>query len=238
MPNFAIATEEHVISKGMDLINKLAQPGEKKGETLARLFSIVEEKLDGEVMKRSGVDVAALDASLSNIRSMFISSISGREELEISYAKSISELKDKILIIEEERDRGIREAKADVDRYEQKAILASNSMLKLDKERKALEDQLSTTQDLIAEIRKSNESLAKELASLKGELSAKNEALQKMSVVSEKVRELESILERERMQAAFDLENALLKKDAEYKDRIYQLEKENVELKRTVKEER
>ena len=81
MANFAVNASDAVIAKGKDLLEKMANPGEKQGDVLERIFKIVEEHKDGETMKKGGVDIQALDSALSNIRTMFLASVTGREQI-------------------------------------------------------------------------------------------------------------------------------------------------------------
>lgn len=53
----------------------------KKGETLNRMFALVEKSMDDIVMQSNGVDTKGLDAALSDIRKMFESVSSSRERL-------------------------------------------------------------------------------------------------------------------------------------------------------------
>ena len=79
--NFAVSANDEVISKGKLLREKMAKPGERQGEVLGRIFDLVAKNLDGETLTQGGVDVQALDSSLSNIRTMFLSAITGKEQI-------------------------------------------------------------------------------------------------------------------------------------------------------------
>ena len=46
MGNFAVSASDEIISQGNSLLEKLQQPGDKKGDTLKHLFEIVEANLD------------------------------------------------------------------------------------------------------------------------------------------------------------------------------------------------
>ena len=93
MANFAVAASEEVINQGNELLERLAQPGERKADTLSRLFSMVSDRIDGETMRQGGVDTQALDASLNNIRNMFLVSVSSKEEIVAEKDAEITEIK-------------------------------------------------------------------------------------------------------------------------------------------------
>ena len=82
MANFAINCSDEIIERGNKLIAKMSEgTDEKKGETLNRMFALVEKSMDDIVMQSNGVDTKGLDAALSDIRKMFESVSSSRERL-------------------------------------------------------------------------------------------------------------------------------------------------------------
>ena len=81
MANFAVNANDEVITKGRELLERLARPGEKQGDVLGRIFDIVEQQEEGETMRQSGIDVQALDSSLANIRTMFLATVTGKEQI-------------------------------------------------------------------------------------------------------------------------------------------------------------
>lgn len=95
MANFAIAADENVIARGNKLIEELQEPGEKKGVTLNRLFDLVSTHLQEDQLKRSGVDIEALDASITNIRNLFTAALSGKEEIRAEYERRMAELRER-----------------------------------------------------------------------------------------------------------------------------------------------
>ena len=103
MGNFAVSASEEIINQGNALLEKLQKPGDKKGDTLKHLFEIVEANIDTDQMQQGGIDTRKLDASLSNIRSMFVSMVGGQEEILASYQAKIDNIKALKDKLEEER---------------------------------------------------------------------------------------------------------------------------------------
>lgn len=93
MANFAVNAPDEVIAQGKGLLEKLARPGEKQGDVLGRIFKMVEGQQDSETMRQGGIDVQALDASLSNIRTMFLSAVTGKEQVVAAKDEKITEIK-------------------------------------------------------------------------------------------------------------------------------------------------
>ena len=93
MANFAINCSDEIINRGNALIAKMAEgTDEKKGETLNRIFALVEKSMDDIVMQNNGVDTKGLDAALSDIRKMFESVASSRERLLAEEDQQIAQL--------------------------------------------------------------------------------------------------------------------------------------------------
>lgn len=105
MANFAVNASDEVIAQGKGLIEKLAKPGEKQGDVLGRIFKMVEGQQDSETMRQGGVDVQALDASLSNIRAMFLASVTGKEQVVAAKDEKITEIK----TLKDQLERDLRE---------------------------------------------------------------------------------------------------------------------------------
>lgn len=91
--NFAVSASEETISKGMALLERCAYKNEKKGDTLNRLFDMMNAHLEGMVMVNEGVDVAALDAALSNIRSQFVTASQNRNQIVAKKEAAIAQLR-------------------------------------------------------------------------------------------------------------------------------------------------
>ena len=111
MGNFAVSASEEIINQGNALLEKLQKPGDKKGDTLKHLFEIVEANIDTDQMQQGGIDTRKLDASLSNIRSMFVSMVGGQEEILASYQAKIDNIKALKDKLEEELTGKIAEAR-------------------------------------------------------------------------------------------------------------------------------
>ena len=93
MANFAINCSDEIINRGNALIAKMAEgTDEKKGETLNRIFALVEKSMDDVVMQNNGVDTKGLDAALGDIRKMFESVSSSRERLLAEKDQKIAQL--------------------------------------------------------------------------------------------------------------------------------------------------
>ena len=104
MANFAVSAGEEVIKRGKDLIKAMALEGENQGDTLNRIFDIVEQSRQTASLQRQGIDTKALEASLNNIRNMFEAAVSGRIEVEEDGNRRVRELEDKYKkLIEDER---------------------------------------------------------------------------------------------------------------------------------------
>ena len=116
--NFAVNANDEVISKGKRLLEKMAKPGEKQGDVLGRIFDLVTERLDGETLTQGGVDVQALDSSLSNIRNMFLAAVTGKEQIIASKDDKISEVKS----LKDQMERDLRE-KLDTAKSEKDAAV-------------------------------------------------------------------------------------------------------------------
>lgn len=100
MATFAVSASDDTVKSLSEIMDNLAHDGEKKADTLRRIFDIAMQNADDETIRQGGVDAAALDASLANIRSMFVSAVSGREQIVKSYDQKIARLKEEKLAAE------------------------------------------------------------------------------------------------------------------------------------------
>lgn len=252
MGNFAVSASDEIISQGNSLLEKLQRPGDKKGDTLKHLFEIVEANLDSEQMKQGNIDVEALDASLNNIRSMFVTSASGKEELKVSYqAKidNIKELKDKL---EAELTEKIAEAREEKTLAEAKVAEAIKDMEQALKDLKVAEEKATSAEALTAETRKNNDTLQSELSKAKEQLSgyddlkksefeAKTEVINLRHKLQEKEKEYTDSLkakdveynhqiEQIKASAELEKEKALIAQEREMNEKIRELDRENAKL--------
>ncbi len=181
MANFAIAADETVIAKGNQLIEELQEPGEKKGTTLNRLFDLVTIHLQEDRLKKSGLDTEALDASITNIRNLFATALSGREELRAEYEQRINELRCK----NEELEKAY---KSKIE----KLSLEKEELLKKYNEKKALqeadhaaresaEEQAASAANLIKEKDKTNIMLMEKLQNAEQKAASYDELKQQLS---------------------------------------------------------
>lgn len=252
MGNFAVSASDEIISKGNSLLEKLQKPGDKKGDTLKHLFEIVEANLDSEQMKQGNVDVEALEASLNNIRSMFVTSVSGKEELKVSYQTKIDNIKNLKDKLEAELTEKIAEAKEEKALAEAKAEEATKAMEQAFKDLKVAEEKATREESLTTEIRKNNDTLQSELSKAKEQLSgyddlkksefeAKTEVINLRHDLEEKEKEYKDALkakdvecnhqiEQIKASAELDKEKALIAKEREMNEKIRELDRENAKL--------
>ena len=92
-------------------------------------------------MKQGNVDVEALEASLNNIRSMFVTSVSGKEELKVSYQAKIDNIKNLKDKLEAELTEKIVEAREEKALAETKAEEATKAMEQAFKDLKVAEEK-------------------------------------------------------------------------------------------------
>lgn len=252
MGNFAVSASEEIINQGTALLEKLQKPGDKKGDTLKHLFEIVEANLDNEQMKQGNVDVEALEASLNNIRSMFVTSVSGKEELKVSYQAKIDNIKNLKDKLEAELTEKIVEAREEKALAETKAEEATKAMEQAFKDLKVAEEKATSAEALTAETRKNNDTLQSELSKAKEQLAgyddlkksefeAKTEVINLRHDLEEKEKEYKDSLkakdvecnhqiEQIKASAELDKEKALIAKEREMNEKIRKLDRENAKL--------
>lgn len=252
MGNFAVSASDEIISQGNSLLEKLQKPGDKKGDTLKHLFEIVEANLDSEQMKQGNIDVEALDASLNNIRSMFVTSASGKEELKVSYQAKIDNIKNLKDKLEAELTEKIAEAREEKTLAEAKATEAIKDMEQALKDLKVAEEKATSAEALTAETRKNNDTLQSELSKAKEQLSgyddlkksefeAKTEVINLRHKLQEKeieytdnlkAKDVEYNHQIEQIKAAAELEKekALIAQEREMNERIRELDRQNAKL--------
>lgn len=252
MGNFAVSASEEIINQGNSLLEKLQKPGDKKGDTLKHLFEIVEANLDSEQMKQGGLDVETLDASLANIRSMFVASVSGKEELKVSYQSKIDNIKNLKDHLEAELTAKITEAREEKALADSKAKEASKAMEQALKDLKVAEEKAISAEALTTETRKNNDTLQSELSKAKEQLSgyddlkksefeAKTEVINLRHKLEEKEKEYKDALKAKDMEckhqieqinasAELEKEKALIAKEREMNEKIRELDRENAKL--------
>ena len=163
MANFAIAADENVIARGNKLIEELQEPGEKKGVTLNRLFDLVSTHLQEDQLKRSGVDTEALDASITNIRNLFTTALSGKEEIRTEYERRMAELRER----NEELEKNYKIKLGKLSSEKEEALRKYNDLKELQETaetaRKAAEEQVASAVNLAKEKDKTNIMLMEKL---------------------------------------------------------------------------
>ena len=163
MANFAIAADENVIARGNKLIEELQEPGEKKGVTLNRLFDLVSTHLQEDQLKRSGVDTEALDASITNIRNLFTTALSGKEEIRTEYERRMAELRER----NEELEKNYKIQLGKLASEKEDALRKYTDLKELQETaetaRKAAEEQTASAVNLVKEKEKTNIMLTEKL---------------------------------------------------------------------------
>ena len=163
MANFAIAADENVIARGNKLIEELQEPGEKKGVTLNRLFDLVSTHLQEDQLKRSGVDTEALDASITNIRNLFTTALSGKEEIRAEYERRMAELRER----NEELEKNYKIQLGKLASEKEDALRKYTDLKELQETaetaRKAAEEQAASAVNLVKEKEKTNIMLTEKL---------------------------------------------------------------------------
>lgn len=259
MANFAVSASEEVINQGNELLERLAQPGERKADTLSRLFSMVSDQIDGQIMKDGGVDVQALDASLTNIRTMFLASVSGKEQITAEKDAKIAEIKTLKDQMEADLRTQLTAAKTEKEQAETASAAAAKAAAQAIKEAETAKEQAETSNKLALEKDKTIRTLADKLAAAEEKASGYDRLKTEKENLQERCKELERQMESDKQasdhkitaltadyerklaDAARDLQDA--KKDATYavaekerevekrlNDQLRQADRENVRL--------
>ena len=196
--NFAVNANDEVISKGKRLLEKMAKPGEKQGDVLGRIFDLVTERLDGETLTQGGVDVHALDSSLSNIRNMFLAAVTGKEQIIASKDDKISEVKS----LKDQMERDLREkldtAKSEKDAAVEQAGAAARAAAQAVKEAQAAKEQAETANRLVAEKDRTIATLADKLSATEAKIAGYDDLMRKESESNDQIKDLLRTLETEK----------------------------------------
>ena len=218
MANFAVAASEETINKGNELLEKLAQPGERKADTLNRIFDIVSNEIDGRAMKQGGIDIQALDASLANIRTMFLASVSGKEQIVTEKDAKIAEIK----AMKDQMEADLRIQLAAAKTEKEQAETATQLVVEKDKTINTLADKLAIAEEKATgynDLKAEKEKLQEKCKDLERQLEAEKQTVDQALQSAEKEAEhridvLKAEYERKLSDAARDLQDA--KKDAAY----------------------
>ena len=196
--NFAVNANDEVISKGKRLLEKMAKPGEKQGDVLGRIFDLVTERLDGETLTQGGVDVQALDSSLSNIRNMFLAAVTGKEQIIASKDDKISEVKS----LKDQMERDLLEkldtAKSEKDAAVEQAGAAARAAAQAVKEAQAAKEQAETANRLVAEKDRTIATLADKLSATEAKIAGYDDLMRKESESNDQIKDLLRTLETEK----------------------------------------
>lgn len=195
MANFAVSANEDVITQGRNLLERLAQPGEKQGDVLGRIFDIVEKQEDGETMRQSGIDVQALDSSLANIRTMFLAVATGKEQIVAEKDSKIAEikaLKDKMeKDLRDKLEAAEAEKKTAVEQAESAAEVTAQAL----KDAQAAKEQAETANRLVSEKDRTIATLADKLSAAEAKIKGYDDLMQKEAAAQEQIRELHRTME-------------------------------------------
>lgn len=234
MANFAVSANEDVITQGRNLLERLAQPGEKQGDVLGRIFDIVEQQEQGETMRQSGIDVQALDSSLANIRTMFLAAATGKEQIVAEKDSKIAEikaLKDKL-----EKDLRDKLEAADVEKKAaaEQAEAAAKAAAQAIKDAQAAKEQAETANRLVSEKDRTIATLADKLSAAEAKIEGYDDLMQKEAAAQDKIRELQTRVERITSDAQKDtalaVANAVAEKEREFATQLRAADKENARL--------
>lgn len=241
MANFAVAAPEEVINQGNELLERLAQPGERKADALSRLFSIVSDQIDEQTMKEGGVDVKGLDASLTNIRTMFLASVSGKEQIVAEKDAKIAEIKAMKEQMEADLRSQLAAAKAEKEQAEKISEAAKEQAAQAIKDAEAAKEQAETANKLAVEKDTTIRTLADKLAAAEEKASGYDSLKAEKEDLHERYKELERKLadavrdlKDAEKDGAYALEKAIFEKEREMErqlnDQLRQADKVNAKL--------
>lgn len=235
MANFAVNCSDEIIERGNKLIAKLAEgTDEKKGETLNRIFDLVEKSMGDATMRANGVDTLALDAALKDIHNMFESVSSSRERLLAEKDKLIEQLQAEKSAMKIDYDSQVQAAITDKEAAEQ---TAEKSM----KDAEAAQKQADTASSLAMEKEKINSMLTAKLAEADSKLvgydglkAAEQEAHEQIAELQRQIKQLEKDHTAEisnlKKDADIALERAVSEKEREMQVKIQAAELETAKL--------
>lgn len=222
MKNFAISAKDEIADRGQETLEKLRiNDKETKADLFERMLDLVDTKIENNELKKNGVDTEALDASLSNIRALFISATGGREELKASYDMKLQEIQEQKKITEQKFSDDLKKSNESIKTLQEQ--LSGLQILKdtAIKNATAMEEKANTAYDLVNELKKSNDKLQQELNGALKDLEALEQTKSDLTSANNRIHELESSLkEKEESSAA-----ALLAKEKEFQMKL-ELEKE------------
>ena len=195
MANFAVNANDEVITKGRELLERLARPGEKQGDVLGRIFDIVEQQEEGETMRQSGIDVQALDSSLANIRTMFLATVTGKEQIITEKDGKIAEIKELKNKMEKDLRDKLDAADAEKKAAAEQAEAAAKAAALAIKDAQAAKEQAETANRLASEKDRTIATLADKLSAAEAKIKGYDDLMQKEAAAQEQIRELHRTME-------------------------------------------
>lgn len=230
MKNFAISAKDEIADRGQEVLEKLrANDRETKADLFEKMLNLVETKIENNEMETNGIDTEALDASLSNIRALFIAATSGRNELKSSYDKKMAELKLKKDEVEKTLQNRLMDAKDEIKTLQERASGATLLKETAFKNAAAAETKAQTLSDLAEELKKANAKLQEELEAAQNQLESLDQTRNDLTEAKRKIKEMEMTLQSKEESYSASLaaneENYQMRLDMEKEKNKYAIEK-------------
>lgn len=230
MKNFAISAKDEIADRGQEVLEKLrANDRETKADLFEKMLNLVETKIENNEMETNGIDTEALDASLSNIRALFIAATSGRNELKSSYDKKMAELKLQKDEVEKTLQNRLMDAKDEIKTLQERASGATLLKETAFKNAAAAETKAQTLSDLAEELKKTNAKLQEELEAAQNQLESLDQTRNDLAEAKRKIKEMEMTLQSKEESYSASLaaneENYQMRLDMEKEKNKYAIEK-------------
>lgn len=230
MKNFAISAKDEIADRGQEVLEKLrANDRETKADLFEKMLNLVETKIENNEMETNGIDTEALDASLSNIRALFIAATSGRNELKSSYDKKMAELKLQKDEVEKTLQNRLVDAKDEIKTLQERASGATLLKETAFKNAAAAETKAQTLSDLAEELKKTNAKLQEELEAAQNQLESLDQTRNDLAEAKRKIKEMEMTLQAKEESYSASLaaneENYQMRLDMEKEKNKYAIEK-------------
>lgn len=196
MKNFAVSAKDEIADRGQQVLEKLRDNDrETKADLFEKMLNLVETKIENNEMENNGIDTEALDASLSNIRALFIAATSGRNELKSSYDKKMAELKLQKDEVEKTLQNSLMAAKDEIKALQERESGATLLKETAFKNAAAAETKAQTLSDLVEEMKKTNEKLQEELEDAQNQLESVDQTRNELAEAKGKIKKLEKTLQ-------------------------------------------
>ena len=208
MANFAVNTSDEIIARGKTLLERLSQPGERQGDTLGRIFGIVEAQIEGETIKAGGVDVEALDSALAAIRTQFLAAVKGKEQI----ASEMQRKLDAVRAAKEQTETDLRAAlevaKTAQTEAETKALAATQEASQTAREAQDTREKAEVLKALLAEKEKA-------IAALTAQIEDARDKANRYESIKERAEVAERTIENLKRDAELEKLKALMKAEKE-----------------------